>query len=378
MIVLLVDRLQPLVDFFRLFKADGDGDSTESESGDTSGHTITADSPVALKEDADYFMVDSTFDSVFVDPIMLVASTQASNSIPASQSQQTSLCLPRVDLQTVKHRIETRGLSVQIKEFRDETGQLVHIVGPNGVNVFSISELTSPKDDSDGHQVNSNDLRAKILKNYFMNCRSTASDAAQLIEHKIQDKAPARSAEKASKSTSENSENRSTPAHASAGMTDDSRVNASHRASTGSPQVLPKQATTVARKTSANETHDETTNKPAAEPVETEEDKRMAALLKEEAEKELYRGEYLPTMFASIYSQQQFVPIACNSNKMIPFKTEIFEGHVLLMINSGSGANPYQTRFSGQASKYRMEIQVQGQCDTVIRSHIGLLAYSCE
>jgi hypothetical protein len=109
-----------------------------------------------------------------------------------------------------------------------------------------------------------------------------------------------------------------------------------------------------------------------------EEDKRMAALLKEEAEKELYRGEYLPTMFASIYSQQQFVPIACNSNKMIPFKTEIFEGHVLLMINSGSGANPYQTRFSGQASKYRMEIQVQGQCDTVIHSHIELLAYSCE
>lgn len=83
-------------------------------------------------------------------------------------------------------------------------------------------------------------------------------------------------------------------------------------------------------------------------------------LLQAEAEKEQYRGEYLPTMFASIYSNQVFVPIACNSNKMIPFKTEIFEGHVLLMINSGTSANPYQSRFSGVAAKYRMEIQVQG------------------
>ena len=76
---------------------------------------------------------------------------------------------------------------------------------------------------------------------------------------------------------------------------------------------------------------------------------------------EMRRGEYLPTVYTSIYSNGDFKPMAANTRVGIPFETELLTGHVLLMINSGSPDNPFRERFSGAAQKYRMEIQVQGK-----------------
>jgi hypothetical protein len=57
--------------------------------------------------------------------------------------------------------------------------------------------------------------------------------------------------------------------------------------------------------------------------------------------------------------------MAANSLKPVPFETDLFEGEVLLLVNSKGAENPYNARFEGVDSKYCFEVQVQGKFKVV-------------
>lgn len=67
-------------------------------------------------------------------------------------------------------------------------------------------------------------------------------------------------------------------------------------------------------------------------------------------------GVKFDTLFPYLFDENTFRPISCNTSKPIPFKTEIFEGVALLLVNSSRDPN-------GRVddSDMTFEVQVQGR-----------------
>lgn len=73
------------------------------------------------------------------------------------------------------------------------------------------------------------------------------------------------------------------------------------------------------------------------------------------------KGQLIPTIFPYIFHNNMYRLIAPNSERAVPFETDLFSGFVLLMVNSDELQNPFRQRFVGPSSKYRFEVQVQGK-----------------
>jgi hypothetical protein len=71
------------------------------------------------------------------------------------------------------------------------------------------------------------------------------------------------------------------------------------------------------------------------------------------------KGVVIPNLTISVLQDKTFLPMEANTPVSIPFHTELFEGHVLLLVNTKPICDLYLPRFKGQ--KYQFEMQVQGK-----------------
>lgn len=91
--------------------------------------------------------------------------------------------------------------------------------------------------------------------------------------------------------------------------------------------------------------------------------------------KEVNVGEPIPTLHLSVLNSSNnfklFKPISANMQRPIRFKTELFDGEILFLVNTANSSynpmfsqsctSPYSARFTGDSHKITFDLQVQGK-----------------